>query len=97
MDLKIILSFTSGIIFLLLLFIMGIIIYFRKESVPESAMFIFRTVLALGGAAFAAIMTGFINIKIGKEIIKAGGALAVFVVIYKVNPPKIIEDSKKKD
>jgi hypothetical protein len=97
MELQIILSFVSGTVFILLLFIMGIIIYLREKDVPESAMFIFRSVLSLGGAAFAAILTGFINVSIqhGEVFLKAGGALAVFVVLFKVNPPKIIESKKK--
>ena len=95
MTIQLILTFVSGIVFLLILLGIGVYILVRKDDkkVPKEAMYIFRVVLALAGAAFAAILPGFLNIetKFAAIAIQAGGALAVFIVIYWINPPSLIE------
>jgi cyanate permease len=50
---------------------------------------VFRIVLAAAVAGFAATIPGFLHIQIG-NLIKAGGALAVFVVIYFYNPAQLV-------
>ena len=50
----------------------------------------FKTVAALGGAAFSISLTGFVSIKLNmpnKSRIMAGGAAAVFVILYFFSPP----------
>jgi energy-coupling factor transporter transmembrane protein EcfT len=83
-------AFTTGTIFLSLL--LGIACYIafglKEEPVP-SAMFIFRVILALAAAGFTTVLTGFLEIN-GKIVdweFRAAGTLAVFIVIYLVNPP----------
>jgi hypothetical protein len=60
--------------------------------IPEPKPFqvrTFTTVMAIAAAGVATVMTGLINteIKLGTQLtIGATGALAVFVVVYMVNP-----------
>jgi hypothetical protein len=52
---------------------------------------VFRIVIALGGAAFATALTGFLTVQIGSRRspqIVAGGALGVFVVLFFFNPAR---------
>lgn len=75
--LQIILTFSFGVSFVILL----IIIAFIKPDPSTFQHTIFRTVLAIAGAATAAVFPGFIEVKLGSWL-RAGGALAVFVVLY---------------
>ena len=86
-----IISISFGVAFIILLIILSI-------RFPEPTRFqyqVFRTVLALAGAGAAAAFPGFIEVKFGKWL-RAGGALAVFAVLYFVNPAKLagIDPSK---
>lgn len=79
--LQTILCFGFGAVFILLL--IGIAL-----CVPNPTAFqyvIFRTVLALAGGAAVATFPGFIELKLGNWL-RAGGALAVFAVLYLINP-----------
>jgi hypothetical protein len=53
-----------------------------------------RVVLALSAAAIATLLTGFINLEIPK-FIKAGGALAVFVIVFFYNPASLVVASSE--
>jgi hypothetical protein len=61
---------------------------------PTTAQFfVFRTVLALAAAAFGAAVPGLLRVDITlsrKVTIQATGALAIFVVVYFLNPPEIV-------
>jgi|GEM_PF-2170121 len=57
-------------------------------AVPSPTQFqllVFRTTLALGAAGLAAILPGFLTISVPAWL-RAGGSLAVFVIVYKYNP-----------
>ena len=54
--------------------------------------FILRVVLSLASAAIAAGIPGFINVEIGPGI-RAGGALAVFLLVYAFNPPALLKNT----
>jgi hypothetical protein len=86
------LSFAAGIFFMLVLLAIGCYIAFRPspQDIPQQSMWIFRVVMALSGAAFAVILTGFLDISAqsGAWKIRTGGGLAVFVLLYLVDPPK---------
>jgi len=78
----------SGLVFL------AVLVYIA-ERVPyptEWQEFLFRIILALAGAAFAAMIAGFLHIegRFQRTILRAGGGLAVFALIYLVNPPKLV-------
>jgi HEAT repeat protein len=101
MTIQMLAAFISGTVLVVLLFSLGVYILVRGDQrpIPPLATFIFRVVLSLAGAAFAAILPGFLNIqvKVLSIAIQAGGALAVFVVIYRINPPELLAHQVKKE
>jgi hypothetical protein len=60
-------------------------------------IFVLRAVLAAAVAAFAGILPGFLHVGwlSKRSYLRAGGALAVFIVIWLVNPPALISESKQ--
>jgi hypothetical protein len=62
---------------------------FRSETLNEQQFEILRIVLALAGGGVGAMMPGFLNVNINlsaMNAMRAGGALAVFVVLYFWSP-----------
>lgn len=57
----------------------------------ESQWFTFRVVLALAAAGVGALLPGLISVNAGPYV-RAGGALALFVLVYWFNPPKLVKD-----
>jgi hypothetical protein len=53
---------------------------------------IFRVVLALAAGAFGALIPGFIEVSF-RNWLRAGGAMALFVIVYMINPPALIAES----
>jgi hypothetical protein len=85
-----ILPVIVGLFFIILSIIIAIFI----PHPTDHQIFIFRVVLALAAAAFGVAIPGFINIKFplwGKGIIKAGGAIALFIIVYMINPPQMVK------
>ena len=75
------------------IFILGCIVLAIKFPLPTAfQFFVFRTVLALSAAAGAAAIPGFLSISTDLPglAIRAGGALAVFVLVYRLNPAALI-------
>lgn len=83
--LYVMLAFSSGVIFLLSVLAIAILI-----PKPEPFQIrVFTTVMAIAAAGVATVMTGLIDaqIKLGTQLlIGATGGLAVFVIVYMVNP-----------
>jgi Na+-transporting NADH:ubiquinone oxidoreductase subunit NqrB len=82
-------AFACGVIFLVTLLIIAITV-----PTPSSFQaFIFRVVLSVAAAAFIALVPGFINVetKFKGFWVRAGGALAIFVIVYLMNPPALIQ------
>jgi hypothetical protein len=75
------LSYIFGFFFVVVL----LAIAFIKPEPSSFQYNVFRTVLALAGAGVVAVIPGFIEVKCG-DWLRAGGALAVFVVLYFWNP-----------
>ena len=78
---QVIVAFAFGIIFVIVL----MIIAFKVPNPTPFQYNVFRIILSLAAAGVAAMIPGFINVELGKTteiIIRAGGALAVFVVVY---------------
>lgn len=90
-----IVSVTSGLIFLITLLLIAVLI----PNPTTFQIFVFRVVLSLAAAAFGAAISGFLKIKIPvlRGVISAGGALALFVLIYYVNPPALIVESTEQN
>lgn len=80
-------AYIFGLVFIVALLILAIIF-------PEPTAFqyvVFRLVLSLAAAGCASMIPGFIEVEIS-TIIRAGGALAVFVLVYFYNPASLILD-----
>lgn len=59
---------------------------------------VFRIDLALGAAGFSMALAGFVTVKLGtgKHLaISAGGALAVFVIVFFFNPRLVEADTQR--
>lgn len=79
------LAFLFGVVFVVVLLVIAI-------GFPTPTPFqytVFRIVLALAAAGVAAMIPGFISVEF-KTWVKAGGALAVFVIVYFVNPASLL-------
>lgn len=79
------LAFSSGVIFVATILLIAIYI-------PTPTRFqeqIFRIVLSVSAAGFVTFTPGFIEITISNWI-RAGGALAVFLIVYFYNPASLI-------
>lgn len=91
--LQMILAYVFGVVFVIIL----LLITFIAPNPSSFQYTIYRTVLALAGAAVAAVIPGFIEVNISNWL-RAGGALAVFVILYFWNPalPKGDEENRQK-
>jgi len=77
--------FIFGVAFVLTLLALAI-------KFPEPTPFqytVFRIVLALAAAGVAALIPGFIQVQY-RDAIRAGGALAVFVIVYFFSPASLV-------
>src|SRR5450755_424260 len=81
--------FVFGVVFVTILLVVAVFI----PNPTEFQFFVFRVVLALVAAAIAALVPGFLNIQsqVYRNKIRAGGAVAVFVIVYLINPPRIMD------
>lgn len=78
-------GFAFGTIFIgVLLFIA-----FLVPAPTVTQWFVCRVVLAIAAAGIASIIPGLIAVKIS-AVVRAGGAIAVFVVVYWFNPPRLV-------
>ena len=80
--------FVFGVVFVATMLLIAL---FVKYPTPFQ-LFVFRIVVALAGAGIGALIPGFLNIEstFQKASLRAGGALAIFVIIYTLNPPKFL-------
>ncbi|KWS33230.1 hypothetical protein [Pseudomonas syringae] len=78
-------AFIFGVAFVS---IMILIALFVSQPSPFQ-YFVFRTVLALAGAGVGARLPGFIGVKV-KGFLRAGGALALFALVYFWNPAALV-------
>lgn len=65
-------------------------ISFSVSRPSKFQCFILRVVLSLAAAAIAAGIPGFLNLQVG-GVLRAGGALGIFVLVYAFNPPSMIK------
>lgn len=87
-------AFSFGVVFVAVLLAIGVFI----PNPTRQQMFIFRVVLALAGAGVGAMIPGFLQVQ-GQVLsfaIGASGALAVFLIIYRINPPELIVPDERK-
>ena len=91
LGLDVILPAAVGVVFIFT----SIIIAFVYPEPSRYQVFVFRTVLALAAAGFAAAIPGLLNVSVNLPglTIRAAGAFASFVVVYRVDPLPIYDDS----
>lgn len=78
------------------LIISSIILALKIPNPTKTQFFVFRVVLALGGACIGAIIPGFIEFEgdIQELTFRAGGAMALLIVFYWFNPPELVRSLK---
>lgn len=76
------LAFIFGAVFVIVLLVVA---RFDRNPPPFSK-FIYRVVMSLAAAGIGAVIPGIIDVSIN-PLVRAGGALALFVLVYMVNPP----------
>jgi hypothetical protein len=82
-----ILAVVLGVLFMAAIIVLAV--FFPN---PTSFQYqVFRIVLAIAVAGFAATIPGFLQIQLSNWL-KAGGALAVFCVVYFYNPAQIVTE-----
>jgi hypothetical protein len=82
------------------LMLLGMVIYSLAIPNPTAQQeFVFRLILALGAAALGAFLPGFLHIqgRVANFTVRAGGALGMFVLVYLINPPALVEKKAKAD
>jgi hypothetical protein len=80
--------FIFGVVFVLLLVVLAI---FFPNPTPFQYV-IFKTVLALAAAGVGALIPGLLHVDI--PAVRAGGALAIFVLVYQFSPASLVVDAK---
>ncbi len=79
---------VSGIFFLVVILIVALFI----PHPSPFRLFVFRIILAIAAAGFGSALPGVLGIKIASipnTTIEAGGAIALFVLIYIINPARL--------
>lgn len=83
-------AMAFGIVFISVLSYAGM----RGRPITDPGQFfLLRAVAALSAAGVAAFIPGFINLQLSPAAgiaISAGGAIAVFLVVYLLNPPELL-------
>lgn len=82
-----------GIIFLVFLFVLAVVI----PNPTSWQTFIFRRGFAISLAATAAIIPGLLTFesRFQKLSIRATGAIAIFIIIWLVNPPELNDSNRE--
>ncbi|MBM6447521.1 hypothetical protein JQF37_28415 [Pseudomonas sp. MIL9] len=79
------LAFIFGAIFLTAILVIALFV----PSPSDFQYNVFRTILALAGAGIGAVIPGFMEVRFQKWL-RAGGALAVFAVLYFFSPANLV-------
>lgn len=85
----IVLAFAFGSGALVFLLIVAVFI----ENPSPLLILVSRVILAIGCASVAAALPGFIDLELSPHtdiVVRAGGAMAVFVLVYLVNPGSLL-------
>jgi hypothetical protein len=77
---------TYGIIAGSVLILVYLVLSFTFKCLSHPQYIALKITIALGAAAFAAAIPGAINVQYHKSI-TASGAIAIFVIIFLINPP----------
>jgi len=82
---------TGLVIGFILLLVIIILALFIPEPKPFQSL-IFRGTFAIALAGIGAIIPGFLNVnsRYKKFSLRAGGAIAIFIIVWFINPPALI-------
>ena len=78
-------NFSFGVVFVLILVLIAVVL----PQPPEFQQLVFRVVLALAASGIGALVPGFLTIRY-KNFLRAGGALAVFAIVYFFSPATLV-------
>ena len=79
--------FAFGVIFIITMLVLAV----KFPNPKEFPYTVFRIVLAVAIAGVAAFVPGFLQVNVN-GIVRAGGAMAVFVIVYFFSPAKLVSD-----
>lgn len=82
---EIVASFAFGVVFIIIM--LAITIWIKTPT--DFQMLIFRIVISIAVGGIGAVIPGFIIVNV-QPYVRAGGGLAVFAVVYLVNPPALV-------
>lgn len=90
MDANLIWASVFGVAFI----VTSLLLAIRYPNPTPYQVLVFRTTLALAAGGVAASVPGFLEVDadLPGMAIRAGGALAVFLLIYSLNPAKLLSD-----
>jgi hypothetical protein len=86
------LAAVFGFVFISLILIIALLV----DNPTDFQIFVFRTVLALAAAGVGAVIPGFIHLDLSvsnNNKLRAGGAIALFAIVFYTNPPEMIKNS----
>lgn len=89
MSTETIMAFIFGVTFVVTLIVLAV----RFPNPTPFQYNVFRTVLALAAAGVGALIPGLLNVELSRAaglLVRAGGALAVFVLTFFFNPAKLL-------
>ena len=82
---KKLLAFSAGVVFVAVMLAIALVV----PNPTPTQWFVFRVVLALAAAGIGAVIPGLIDVHVS-TVIRAGGAMALFVIVYYLNPPQFV-------
>lgn len=85
-------AFIFGTVFVVTILVVALLV----PNPTTFQLFVFRVILSLAAGGVAVMIPGLINIEMG-SIIRAGGALAVFAIIYFLNPAQFVASTEPGD
>lgn len=77
--------FAFGLIFLSVILVIAILF----PNPTDWQIFVFRVALGMAAAGIGALVPGFITVNVHRYV-RAGGALALFAIVFFMNPPALI-------
>jgi hypothetical protein len=79
----------------LLMLLSALLIAFKKPDPTKFQFWVFRVYLSLGVAFVGTVLPGFVDLegRIGELLIRAGGTIALFLIVYFIKPPSQVRNS----
>jgi hypothetical protein len=90
------LAVIFGFVFVALIFAVAVWLVVINREPPHASLFFFRVILALAAAGVGAVLPGLLNVTINGYgvAVSATAGLALFVIVYFLNPPGLISRTR---